>query len=361
MRHPLSRSYSGGTVYHDVEDGDGVDEWGQRRPRTTSVSRSAVPPTSWSGRGEKSAGSRISTGSAESSGSIGTKMKLSPPTEMQNASSDDTIHTPSTASSLSIPLPTTPQDEVSLNGAMVRKGRVIDKDKSLPPLPIQPILKKQPSQTTVGGGSGGKIPLPRSRAGSVSSGMPSASASVSPAAAALARVTSPGPVRPLQLPQRIASGAFGCSSGDRPPVPVPSVPPSLRNSTSQTLQPAQTLTSSRSVPGLSTSTSMPRMSTGGVPAPPSPTSGLVKPKPRTGTGMVYKKSSHSSLNLASSTGAGAGGSKIRAPMPLATASLASVSTAAMGGGGRASSMGVRARSRTPVTPSTPSTAIGQAF
>lgn len=374
-RHPLSRSYSGGTVYNDVEDGEGVDEWGQRRPRTISTSRSVVPPpTSWHGRGGKNgsgSGSRISTSSAGSSTSgIKTKFSPTPDNGTTSHNSDDTLHTPSTASSLSIPLPSTPQDEILLNGAITRKGRGYDKDKNLPPLPLQPILKKQQSQTGLGGG---KIAFPRSRAGSASSsGIPS---TPMPTSTTLSRVTSPGPVRPLQLPQRMAS----VGAGDRPAVPVPVVPPALRNSTSQHgLKATPLLTPSKSVPGLSSS--MSRISSaGGISAPSSPinpptATGLLKPKPRTGTGMAYKKSSYSSLSSSTGPSGAVGGqqqSRIRAPMPLATASLASVSAAAMANGGGKiggpsgpsgmNALGIRARAKTPVTPKTPSTPIGRAF
>jgi hypothetical protein len=174
----------------------------------------------------------------------------------------------------------------------------------------------------------------------------------------------PTNVRPLHLPQRIAS------IGDRPPVPVPALhqaasSTSLRSR--QGVKPAPSLTPSKSVPrlsapsmsrlgSLSTSSAGGSSSVGSVPSSPvSPTSGLLRPKPRTGTGMTYRKSS-SALGGGSTVGAGqeeqrrvSDGRKT----PLGSSGIPH--PPALNG------LGIRTRSKTPVIPNVPTTAIGQAF
>ncbi|EKM74641.1 hypothetical protein AGABI1DRAFT_116815 [Agaricus bisporus var. burnettii JB137-S8] len=201
------------------------------------------PPTSWHGR----------TGAKTASSASFSSVKLK--TTQSYNSSDDTIQTPSSASSsLSMMLPLTPQDEVLSNTpSMTRRGKMLyDKDKHLPPLPI---LKKQ---------SGVPFPMTPSRSRTNST---TASTPTTPRPTAMAKPTS---VRPLHLPQRVAS------VGDRPAVPVPP----LHQATSSTLlRPRQGI---RSIPS---SKSVPKLSAMSSP--------VATPKPRTGTGMTYRKSSSS--------------------------------------------------------------------
>ncbi|KAJ3553167.1 hypothetical protein NP233_g12711 [Leucocoprinus birnbaumii] len=381
--HPLSRSYSGGAARGIAEDweGDeeGVDEFGQRvevaRARTISSSSAKPPPTSWHGR------PKITT--------TRPKSRLSPDTTRNSQNSDDTIPTPSStasaSSTLSTSLPQTPQDgdPSVIKGSISRKNARSewDKDKNLPPLPLQPILKKQSSASKIA------FPPSRSRAGSITNSTstparPSIPRSTTPSAssaqaAALARVTSPGPVRPLQLPQRYASAG----ASDRPAVPVPSIPPTLRNSASHNgLQPPSSsllsssphppsLTPSRSVPGLS----MRMASSGTMSTPTSPVMGS----------SMEEYGTTDDDNDTGFGGDSAGAGKMRAPMPLVSSStslgsaaaaltpsgvkgvssglamrkgLAPISVGVGSAGGRQQSSGAMAG-----VPRTPTTPIGQAF
>jgi hypothetical protein len=121
----------------------------------------------------------------------------------------------SASSSLGMKLPLTPQDDVLSEMMMTRKQSKMsyNKDKHLPPLPIQSILKQQPGR--IGMGGAGTVPIPktsaRSRAGSINSAdMMSTPTTPKPMA-----MMKPTNVRPLHLPQKIAS------TSDMPPVPVP--------------------------------------------------------------------------------------------------------------------------------------------
>jgi hypothetical protein len=367
--------------FDEGEELAAIDEWGQTRPRTKSTARSGMPPpTSWHGR--SGAGSGLSRSSTASSASIkirATKSSPSPDTESpvllpirSRNSSDDTIQTPSSASSsLSIKSPLTPQDDV-LSGVpaltMTRKRSkiVYDKDKHLPPLPIQPILKKQSSRIgMLGGEKPGAVPFPmtpvRSRAGSITL----TNAMSTPSTPKPTAMVKPTNVRPLHLTQRIAS------VGDRPAVPVPG----LHHATSATplrsregIKPAiPSLIPPMSVPRLS-ATSMSRLSSlstssaGGSSgfgsmssSPVSPTDSFLKPKPRIGTGMTYRKSSYSLASSCTATG----GQEAQQRMsdgrktPLVSSGIPHPSTL--------NGLGIRTRSKTPVIPKAPTTAIGQAF
>ncbi|KAF8992747.1 hypothetical protein BDQ17DRAFT_1369129 [Cyathus striatus] len=233
--HPLSRSFSSGILSEEF-DNSAFQMGG------TGKSRSPLPPTSW----KKSGGAiRESTGSNGSSNGVDSltatrtpkaKMKMQRPgVDVHNVGNKS-------ASSLSIPLPVTPSDDS-------QKRVPIDKDKSLPPLPVS-VLKKYPSNLSL-----------RSRtvsAGSNVSGIPTTSSGLPTPSGLPTSSTSSAPiVRPLRLPRQTSRST---TRGDRPAVPVPSVGSGL---------------------------SAPQS----APTTPTLSSSIAKPKPRTGTGMVYRTSS----------------------------------------------------------------------
>ncbi|TFK21025.1 hypothetical protein FA15DRAFT_682284 [Coprinopsis marcescibilis] len=273
--HPLSRSYSSGTLF-----GDGIGEyeedsmkdtsdWALRQGRSPPRSN---PPTAWqrkmSGASTStrtsvassggrlsiaSSGGRLSVASTGSAFSLEVtspedgSMRSSPHRKRrlrESASSgesafnrrsgdDSLIGTPSTASTLSIPLPVTPQHEhqvpVHIDSA---KKQYLDKDKSLPPLPG--VLKKPSTKSST---PASKMTFPRARTFSSTSSSNSTPIAVH---------STPVNVRPLQLPRQVRAA----TRGDRPAVPVSSV------SSSRPASQVEMVTS--------------------------PT----KPKPRTGTGMI---------------------------------------------------------------------------
>ena len=319
----------------------------------------------------------------------------------QNNNNGVNGNTPSsTSSTLSIPMPITPKDIFNPAAPPMMSSRrgsgsivvgVLNKEKSLPPLPAGGLKKKlsgnlqqrsilssssgrnSVTSTTAGGMVGtGKYafpttsrirtfsstsvstpPLPSSP--STSPTIPSSGAVLTPSSSS---VTIKPAVRPLQLPRQSS-----INRGDRPAVPVPS--PTLHSPTSPTTLRSPTLHSpltnnnnntlnnSLRAPTTSLSTLQQRRPTpitpillghsGTISAPASPaiiinsgattptTGGSMtgRPKPRTGTGMVYRTSSY---GVGGGGGGGGGGSKMRAPMIL-TGSASLVSGGNGGGGG----------------------------
>ncbi|KAF9463184.1 hypothetical protein BDZ94DRAFT_1321935 [Collybia nuda] len=358
--HPLSRSYSSGTLTEDRrhfdDDGfDELDEFGQYRttsgewsssslpqkkrdtacqPRTSNTlsssssgSRSSLPPTAWQKRqGGKSKGGnsngRTSTSSAGSHFSLEVSIpehehEYDEPTTVatrtpnsnvpvyhSNGKGDDVVNTPSTASTLSIPLPITPRDDhPSPDFSPVNVVRKLDKEKSLPPLP--PSLKRSPasSSTLSLQARNGTQQIPRSRTYSSAS---SSSASHKPSN--ISPPTMPPPpllttaTKPSLMstprPLRLAQPNIG-QRGDRPAVPVPSVSYINGNTGLRSPLPSPLLTPSRSAPGGLNSAGLSgnsyysnSTSSMALPVSPPGTPGASpKPKPRTGTGMVYRSTS----------------------------------------------------------------------
>ncbi|TFK32522.1 hypothetical protein BDQ12DRAFT_692419 [Crucibulum laeve] len=307
--HPLSRSYSSGLLSGDGDFdnsafGD-VTESGEWAQKQRKVPMTSLPPTSWQKRSGVSvgAGVRSSTGSAGSNGRLSIEVSgkgSTAPSRTSSASSrtgtrrvtkensgyarssDDTLNTPSTASTLSIPLPITPSE-----GTTNTQGGVIplDKEKSLPPLPGSS-LRKYPSNLSLNGSKG----FPRTRTySSMASSPPPTTAPPLPSSSI---PITPATPRLLRLPQQASH------SGDRPAVPVPSI-----SSYGALRTPSLT---SRYAGGMSPPSSVPPS-----PQPPPTPTGIAKPKPRTGTGMVYRNSS--------------AGSKMRAPMQLSSSLSTSTS------------------------------------
>jgi hypothetical protein len=346
--HPLSRSYSGGSLPDPNQYGDGFDgfdefgklqdgrhrsEWsssslpnfkqrGSKGQMSTSskASLSSIPPTAWQKRSQPvGTGGRTSTSSAGSGFSLEasipehefeheggegyeerttvatrTPRSMHPPflsgntinTSVSSTKSDNTINTPSTASTLSITLPITPLNDHPSDSV---PGRRLDKDKSLPPLP--PSLKRTPTTFS------------NLRARTTSTG-----AATSPALqhTAPASILSQATPRPLKLAQSnlIQPQKQHQASGDRPAVPVPSVSFGAMPSKRPTQLPSPLLLTPRSplTSGLSSpvtpSFSSPASSS--IPAtPPATLPGILKPKPRTGTGMVYRNSTVSRMRVPS--------------------------------------------------------------
>ncbi|KAF5384208.1 hypothetical protein D9615_003100 [Tricholomella constricta] len=283
----LARSYSSRTQPEADDDGD-VDEWGARRgtrartpTRWSSHSlpssvggnkkdkaRSTAtggPPTAWS-KGRRSA----RTSNASSRSSAGSSAVTIPEASLTPS--------PSTASSASSSLLLTPVD-LDPEMTISNKPGTLKREKSLPPLP--PALRRSPGSSNLGGLS--QLQLSRSTGPGQSFGFDTRprTASASSVTAVRATVTpmksTPAPTmmstpRPLRLAQAPLLGAPPMPppssplpsplvlprQGDRPAVPVPSVP-------SYAYSP-----STRS------------------PLPSRPTTPGEKPKPRTGTGMVYR-------------------------------------------------------------------------
>ncbi|KAG2007497.1 60s acidic ribosomal protein [Coprinopsis cinerea AmutBmut pab1-1] len=299
--HPLSRSYSSGTLYDDAGFGFGFDgppmeddeevmkdtsDWALRHRKPSN------PPTAWQRRSGASASTRnsvASSGGRHSIASSGGRLSIasngstfslevtspeddsgrsplrrsftresisSAESTFNRRSGDSQINTPSTASTMSIPLPVTPQQDPHVpSHVLSSKKPYLDKDKSLPPLPG--VLKKTTSRSALSTPPS-KMAIPRARTFSSTS----SSVSTSPAVTQ----STPAPVRPLQLPRQIRASTRG---GDRPAVPVPQL-----SSSTSSIRPPSNIDS-------------------GLPSP-------SKPRPRTGTGMVYKTST----------------SRVRAPMSL---------------------------------------------
>ncbi|KAF5322978.1 hypothetical protein D9611_009367 [Ephemerocybe angulata] len=316
--HPLSRSYSSGTLHDNFsheDDDEPVDEWGAiRQQRTVSASN---PPTSWSRKMNAtttsartsiaSSGGRMSIASSNGRYSMASNGSLfshdgipegyepsmpsyrrTPRTSQSSGDSglNHDMGTHSSGSTLSIPLPVTPQHDQSppniLTSLSAKKKPTLGKNKDLPPLPGG--LKKVQSKANLAASTNvppSKQSFPRARTFSNTSSTASTPSSLFIPGAP----STPTAVRTLQLPRQLRTP----TAGDRAPVPVPSI--SSRNLRKASL-PTNSLTTSPQVPSRSLSTSD-------------------KPRPRTGTGMVYKTSS--------------GSSKLRPPMPLQSASLSTSS------------------------------------
>jgi len=357
----LSRSYSSGSLPnpdHDQEYDDEFDEFGIRGRHHRSESSSSslpnfkqsklkirlstnlasLPPTVWQKRasgagsgGRTSAASSVGSGFSldvsipehefehehehadgygQGEGRMGLtaarmpRSMLPPPSLSRGgrmyASGDDVVNTPSTASTLSIPFPITPQDDHASDsvGGGAAVGKKMDKDKSLPPLP--PSLKRSPTtysnlrarKTSTGSGSGTATPPPLQYS--------------TPVAGGVSKASSPGTMmtpKPLRL--ALAQSNLTLKPGDRPAVPVPSPisPPSLSSSYGVHMSgkrsplPSPLLLSPRSRPNSALSSpvtpSSPTSLSASASASAIPTAGGVqqlKPKPRTGTGMVYRNS-----------------------------------------------------------------------
>ncbi|KAF8352157.1 hypothetical protein F5887DRAFT_934193 [Amanita rubescens] len=305
---PVSRSFSSSTV---LEESGGHDAAVRQRsltfsPSTKHSTKFTHPPTSWQ--------KRTQTSSRHNSGSAGTKdsLQLSIPEQPEyeiprtglgsDSTHHDTLNTPSTASTLSIPTPSTPADEPSPRKP---SGIAADKNKTLPPLPA---VRKLPSSLSL------TSSIPGTRMRTISSTSMPHSPPTQPLPPIPTQNGSTTP-RPLKLPEAYRRQSSSQpqtpihrgGGHDRPPVPVPGVSYSTSG-----LRP---LTTSTSNPALSSST-MPRA----LPRPPSrlPTAdiGKPKPRPRIGSGMVYRTSSYSGFD----TPATAGASKLRMPKSLALTS-----------------------------------------
>ena len=391
-----------------------IPEGGEERSKTPSRLRRPSSHTSFKSSsigvvengGSGGGGGRDSSGSSslDSRFSSGFSSQQDGSNNNNNQNNNNGVNgnTPSsTSSTLSIPMPSTPKDIFNPAAPPMMSSRrgsgsivvgVLNKEKSLPPLPAGGLKKKlsgnlqqrsilssssgrnSVTSTTAGSMVGtGKYafpttsrirtfsstsvstpPLPSSP--STSPTIPSSGAVLTPSSST---VTIKPTVRPLQLPRQSS-----INRGDRPAVPVPS-PTTLHSPTSPTTLRSPTLHSpltstnnnntlnnSLRAPTTSLSTLQQRRPTpitpillghsGTISAPASPaiiinsgattpTTGSMtgRPKPRTGTGMVYRTSSYG----VGGGGGGGGGSKMRAPMILTgSASLVSGGNGGNGGG-----------------------------
>ena len=273
---------------------------GSKTPPSASMHKSLtqpqarMPPTSWHKRPSSGRTSTSSVGSTLSlalslpeQSAVATRTPTSSSRMRRSASErgitgsqnqhnqqPDEVNTPSTSSTLSIPLPITPQDDIS-----TRNVAVSDKEKILPPLP-PPSLRRYPSNShTI---AGGRYSATRSSIYSNASSGSSVgrrSPSVTPAALPVSQSTSTTP-RPLQLPKG-QQQARPPPNGDRPAVPVPAVPSSAKGITYSEQRSVRSPSTTLSI---STTPSTPKFSDAST----SPTSPSATPKPRIGTGMVYR-------------------------------------------------------------------------
>lgn len=308
--HPLSRSYSSGALnsnYLEEED-EAADEWGVRQTKISSVSN---PPTAWSRKMSgtsastrtsiASSGGRLSVASSNgrmsmaSNGSYGVSDEYGAPLDRRRPgtresassveSSNNEIRTLSSGSTLSIPMPVTPQQDRNsphIPSSLPGKKPLLGKNKALPPLPG--CLSRAPSKANLSASQGPSVKTPSKQSFPRARTFSSTSSSAS-THSVVGVPSSVAHVRPLQLPRQMRTAP----AGDRPAVPVPSI-------TSRAMRKASLPTNSVTPP---TSTPSRSLSTND------------KPRPRTGTGMVYKSSSNSS--------------KLRPPMPLQSASLSTSS------------------------------------
>jgi hypothetical protein len=286
--HPLSQSQSHSTLHE--EDYYDTDVITPRRP----ILRTRPPPTSWQKR-SGNGGGRTSTSSVGSAFSLtlsipedeyedtrpaGVRRTPSESSTRQGLSSSksarDAADTPSTASTISLPMPVTPDDAPA--------HPKLDKEKVLPPLP--PAIRKYPSTLALRPPAISNIvSRPRafsnassaSSSGAVAGHIPSTpytsvksppSASYTPRAA-----TSP---RPLQLSDSLSA---------RPQ------PGEVPQRSGQVLAYNRNLHDQQRMRATS---GPPRpIASGNSTAPTTPTTpGFSKPMPRTGTGMVYRTSSN---------------------------------------------------------------------
>ncbi|KAF8635620.1 hypothetical protein AX15_000259 [Amanita polypyramis BW_CC] len=333
--HPLSRTFSGSGLFEEYENRDS-DTIVRQRSNTLSITsrysqKHSHPPTSWQTRPHTN--SRLSSSSSGSKDSLQLSiperpeqgLEIQPSTSESDNPHQDNPNTPSSASSLSIPMPSTPGDE------SLRKPTTVigNKNKSLPPLPSLSV-RQLPSKSSIASGRS----LPRPRTISSTSSVSSAPHSPLMAPPPLPAQNGTATPRPLKLPEAYRrqsrsqpqTPTYRGGGVDRPAVPVPGV--SYLNSD---LRP---LTTSTSNPVLSTSTSVLRpVSRLPSRSPISPSTGSSlpslqststlpsdvdkpKPRPRIGSGMVYRTSSHSGLDATTM----AGGSKLRMPKSLTLAS-----------------------------------------
>jgi len=367
-RTSTSSAGSGFSLEVTIPEGEEREGMGRAPSSASSTSRMARPS------GRSSLGS--STGARDSSGSstfdhprVQTQSRYHRQMPTKRPSGDEAGTPSSPASTLSIPMPGTPKDYDALlsattpvGGSSSGLGIKFNKEKSLPPLPsgglkrpasrtnlvansnskstsnakstgansnakstsISPSNAKSTSTLrTPSDGSSAKYAFPRARTFSSTS---SASATSHTVAGVVDTAGSPPtPVRPLQLPRQAVSAR---PSGDRPAVPVPSIPGALNlsSSTSRSALRTPSLTSARfAASGYTSMPSSPLLpgmnSNPNANSTPTPTAGtgMARPKPRTGTGMVYRTSTTSM------------GSKMRAPLALASGSAGAVGGA--GGGG----------------------------
>ena len=310
---------------------------GAERSKTPSRLRRPSSHTSF-----KSSSIVVGGGGRDSSGSSSLESRFSGFSSggQQDSSNGGNANTPSsTSSTLSTPMPYTPKDILNPSAppmlSSTKRMSVLNKEKSLPPLPAGGLKKKQSgnlqrlsngkssttvtftSTTTTGNtlNGTGKYAFPSSRirtlsCTSTSTPPPSSpTAILSPSSSA---VTIKPNVRPLQLPRQTTKRVVG---GDRPAVPVPS--PTLR-SQPQPLPSLRAPTSSFSTlqrhrPSPITPISLGHAGTTSAPTSPA-INGVIaggsggiaaRPKPRTGTGMLYRTSSY-----------GVSGSTMRATMIL---------------------------------------------
>ncbi|PFH53516.1 hypothetical protein AMATHDRAFT_54668 [Amanita thiersii Skay4041] len=364
--HPLSRSFSSGTLLEENEDS--YDSAIRQRSKTLSTSsrnttKPRHPPTSWQTRSQR--GSRLSSSSTESKTGLqldipgrfdsdGTPPNITRSTSESDSTLHDAVNTPSTASTLSIPLPSTPSDDST---SRKLTGSTINKNKSLPPIPALS-LRKRPSNLNLTSGIPGTRPRTLSSSSVSSAPRSPPSVPLPPIPVIASIITTP---RPLKLPEayRRPDPPPLTQRANRPAVPVPTVSyskPGLRQIPTTTSNSSSSLPLSRSISRLPSktfregSTSSPASSLS-PPLPPLTSSvsvpELPKPKPRIGTGMVYRSSSYGGLSAPTTLPTP---SKLRVPKSLTLAPTTGPST----------SIGSRSISTalpSPRTPTSPSSGI----
>lgn len=338
--HPLSRSYS--SVPEEDED-----EWRpQKTPhsslppiknRTSTSSLALAIPSS----SKSTPGRSVQRSASESSSQLRKRQhehEQHDEHHLHHHEDMNMVRTPSSASTTSIPMPSTPQDAYdprpSTSSYSIKQ--INKEDKVLPPLPT---LRRYPSSISIRAQTGhtnaptpasgirpGSIPRSRTYSSASSRSASSAGKSQSPSSlkASVPVPIIPATPRPLRLPQ-----ARSASSGDRPAVPVPmpspsSHPPPPPSSFSYHYSGSHAGSSSGLKPLGIRPPSLPSSPT----TPPASGQGSgSKPKPRTGTGMVYRTTSYSGLRPTAMGSPGGGGtSRLRMPSSSLSSSSPRAST-----------------------------------
>ena len=361
---------SGFSLEVTIPEGSSTDVVGEERSKTPSRLRRPSSHTSFKSPsiGVDGGGGRDSSGSSSLdsrfSGFSSSGQQDSSNNGNHNGGSGNGNTPSSTSSTLSIPMPSTPKDIFNPASppmmSSMRGMSLMNKEKSLPPLPAGGLKKKSSgnlqrsitsngrssttTMTTATAGASlngtGKYAFPSSRIRTISStstSTPSPSSPI-PAATSLSpsssAVTIKPNVRPLQLPRQTTARV----GGDRPAVPVPSptlnsLPLPLATTTTTAMNnslraptPSLSTLPSRHRPTPITPILLGHTGTSSAPASPAISGGGItttaRPKPRTGTGMVYRTSSY-----------GVSGSKMRAPMILSGSSTNASLVSSGGGGG----------------------------
>jgi hypothetical protein len=307
--HPLSRSQSSSTLHEDKSDKDA-----SASRKSCPRPRPPLPPTSWQ---KRSASGGVSVSGRTSTSSVGStfSLTLSIPEDDPNASGGvhrspsgsstrqsglsskfgrDAVDTPSTASTISLPMPATP-DDAPLQQKL---------DKGLPPLPAS-ALQRYPSSlalrtqatSSVSSNDVDLRPRTTSSASSVSSADGVTGHGVSVTQSTPPMALSPTTVTPTSLMMPSSSYTPRTARTPRPLRLSQSInsnaqPGELPQRSGQVLTYNRNLHDQQRIRAASGPTHPGATSNSPTAPTTSITPGFTKPMPRTGTGMVYRTSSN---------------------------------------------------------------------